>query len=64
MIFKNLEWRRPDELVKDPKFMLSADEKGPDIDAKHGLFGASHFVSALAMAGSRGGIIEKLIVEK
>ena len=64
LIFKNLEWRRPDELVKDPKFMLTAEEKGPEIDAKHGLFGTSHFVSALTMGGSRGGVVEKLVVEQ
>lgn len=62
LVFKNLEWRRPDELVKDPKFMLAGDDKGPEIDAKHGLFGASHFVSALTMGGNRGGVIEKLVV--
>ena len=21
-IFKNLEWKRPDEIIKDPKFMI------------------------------------------
>ena len=44
MIFKNLEWRRPEEINKDAKFMIIEDEKGArniDIDAKHGMFAAS-----------------------
>lgn len=44
--------------------MILHDEKGPEVDAKHGLFAASQFVSALTMTGGRLGAIEKLIVEK
>ena len=35
-----------------------------EIDAKHGLFGASWFIGALTIAGTRPHIIEKLIIEK
>jgi hypothetical protein len=28
MIFKNLEWRRPHDIIKDYKFMVIEDEKG------------------------------------
>lgn len=55
-MFKNLEWKRPDEIIKDSKFMLYDDEKGVrsiDIDTKHGVFGASHFISALTIVGTK-----------
>jgi len=51
-----LEWKRPDEIIKDSKFMLYDDEKGVrsiDIDTKHGVFGASHFISALTIVGTK-----------
>ena len=60
MIFKNLEWRRPEEMNKDAKFMIIEDEKGSrniEIDAKHGMFGASEFISGLSIIGTRSNFI-------
>lgn len=64
-VFKNLEWRRPEEILKDPKFFIMSEDKNGkniDIDAKHGLFGASWFLGALTIAGTRAQIIERLVV--
>ena len=61
---KNLEWKRPDEVIKEPKFMIvDEDKQGKtiEIDAKHGLFGASWFIGALTIAGTKSHLIEKLI---
>lgn len=66
-VFKNLEWRRPEEIIKDPKFMLIEEDKAGrsiDIDAKHGLFASSHFISALSIVGTRPALLEKLVIEK
>jgi hypothetical protein len=66
-VFKNLEWRRPEEIIKDPKFMLIEEDKSGrsiDIDSKHGLFASSHFISALSIVGTRPVLLEKLIIEK
>ena len=38
--------------------------KNIEIDAKHGLFGASWFIGALTIAGTKTSIIEKLVIEK
>ena len=66
-VLKGLEWKRPDEIIKDPKFMIVDEEKNVkniEIDAKHGLFGASWFIGALTIAGTKTSIIEKLVIEK
>jgi hypothetical protein len=46
--------------------VLEEDKQGKtiEIDAKHGLFGASWFIGALTIAGTKPAIIEKLIIEK
>ena len=67
MLFKNLEWKRPEEVIKDPRFILLEEDKNGkniDIDAKHGLFAAGHFISALTIVGNRPQLLEKLIIEK
>lgn len=38
--------------------------KNIELDAKHGLFAASNFISALSIVGTRTSLLEKLIVEK
>lgn len=47
--------------------MIVEEEKGStniEIDAKHGLFAASNFVSGLTLVGTRPHLLEKLVVEK
>lgn len=66
MDLKNIEWKRPHEIHKDPKFMIE-DEKGSkfiDCDCKQGLIAQSWFIGALTMTGGRSQEILKLIVEK
>jgi len=66
-IYKNLEWKRPEEVIKDARFIMVEEDKGGkniDIDAKHGLFAASHFISAVTIVGNKSVLLEKLIIEK
>lgn len=47
--------------------MVIEDDKGTrniEIDAKHGMFAASEFISALSVVGTRSNLVEKLVVEK
>jgi hypothetical protein len=46
--------------------MIEEDKTGKniDIDAKHGLFAASHFISAVTIVGNKPTLFEKLIIEK
>lgn len=63
---KNIEWKRPQEIHKDPKFMID-EEKGVkyiDCDAKQGVIAESWFIGVLTMLAGRGDYVNKLIVEK
>jgi hypothetical protein len=46
--------------------MIEEDKGGKniDIDAKHGFFAASHFISAVIIVGNKSVLLEKLIIEK
>lgn len=61
---KHIEWKRPQELHKDPKFMVEDEKKYIDCDAKQGLIAESWFIGALTMAAGKSEEIQKLIVEK
>jgi len=50
---KHIEWKRPHEVHKDPKFMLEEDKKYIDCDAKQGLIAESWFIGALTMAAGK-----------
>lgn len=61
---KNIEWKRPHEIHKDPKFMID-EEKGIryiDCDAKQGIIAESWFIGVLTILAGRGDYVSKLIV--